>query len=485
MTPDEANALSVFAINRGEIKRNTTERLDPKCYSNLYQIIRTRLEHSNFMKYKLRDLVTDITGGDWGTDTDIESNTRIKCLVLRATEISNKDNILIREDKAQYRQIDKKKLAAMNIEIGDIIIEKSGGSKDQPVGRVIYIDRAEYNGYPLAYSNFLTKIKINRDLVDPYYLFEYLRFVYEIGLTEVMQNQTNGIRNLIMDEFLDQTVVVPNNSAEIGYRMKKSRLQANKLEEQSKLILEEIKTQLFETLGLDFAEYTPSLYSHNTLGALKEMGIYCNPHSDYFNTIFAQMRSNKFYAGYLEDFIEVNPITSRKDLQNESFVSFVPMSAVKERINEVVYEQKKYSEVKTGFTIFQKGDLLWAKITPCMQNGKSFLSDTMPTKVGFGSTEFHVLRKKRDGICMPYLWMLLSDKNILEAAQGMFGGSAGQQRVPDTFLKKFPIILPPIEIQEKLANKFFDALQKSKQLYEQAEHAWQEAKTQFEKELLN
>lgn len=451
----------------------------------MFQIIRNKLEHSNFPKYKLKDLITDLTGGDWGADADCVSNTRVKCLVLRATEISNKDNILIREDKAQYRQIEKKKLAAMNVEIGDIIIEKSGGSKDQPVGRVIYVDRAEYKGYPIAYSNFLTKIKINRDLVDPYYLFEYLRFVYGIGLTEVMQNQTNGIRNLIMDEFLEQTVVVPNNSFEIGYRMKKSRLQANELEEQSALMLEDIKTHIFKTLGLDFTEYAPSLYSHNTLGILKEMGIYCNPHSDYLNTLFAKMRVNELYAGYLEDFVEVNPITSRKDLKDDTCVSFVPMLAVQEKINEVIYEQKNYSEVKMGFTIFQKGDLLWAKITPCMQNGKSFISDTMPTQVGFGSTEFHVLRKKSDKIHMPYLWILLSDKHILEAAQGMFGGSAGQQRVPDTFLKKFPIILPSIEIQKELADRVFFALGKSKQLREQAEREWQEAKTQFENELLN
>lgn len=159
-------------------------------------------------------------------------------------------------------------------------------------------------------------------------------------------------------------------------------------------------------------------------------------------------------------------------------------NATSEKTNQVVYEQKQYKNVKTGFTPFQHGDLLWAKITPCMQNGKSFLSDTMPTEFGFGSTEFHVLRQKSERIYMPFLWVLLSDEHILEAAQGMFSGSAGQQRVPDTFLKKFPIILPPIELQKELADEVMEALNQAKKMKEAAESEWADAKAQFEKELL-
>ena len=99
-----------------------------------------------------------------------------------------------------------------------------------------------------------------------------------------------------------------------------------------------------------------------------------------------------------------------------------------------------------------------------MQNGKSFIAQEMPTEIGFGSTEFHVLRiksGKEDEIYMPYLWMLLSERHILEAAQGMFSGSAGQQRVSDIFLKNFPVVLPEFEIQRKLANRVLMALNKS------------------------
>ena len=235
-------------VSLENIKRNATKRLDPKCYSVKFQNMRDTIDSSIYPKYKLRDLILDITGGDWGYEPNIEQDTCQKCLVLRATEISNKDNIEIREDKAQYRQIEKKKLAAMDVEIGDIIIEKSGGSIDQPVGRAIYVDQLSYNGCPIAYSNFLTKLKINKNLVDPYYLFEYLRFIYKIGLTEVMQNQTNGIRNLIIDEFLDQTIIVPPNHYEIGQQIKSQRLYACEIEKQAEIEWQEARKQFEKKL---------------------------------------------------------------------------------------------------------------------------------------------------------------------------------------------------------------------------------------------
>lgn len=212
------------------IKNYDTRRMDPKCYSKKFEILRKEIASSPYKKYTLKELILSNISGDWGKDDNITDENSVRCLVLRSTEISNKHNIEIREDKVQFRLLDKKKFESMQMEIGDIIVEKSGGSIDQPVGRVVYLDRLEYNDTPIAYSNFLTKLKLNRELVDPYYLFEYLRFVYNIGLTEVMQNQTNGIRNLIVSEFLTQTIIVPENNKEIGLKMKAIREQAKMME---------------------------------------------------------------------------------------------------------------------------------------------------------------------------------------------------------------------------------------------------------------
>ena len=100
----------------------------------------------------------------------------------------------------------------------------------------------------IAYSNFLTKLKVNSELVDPYYLFEYLRFIYNIGLTEVMQNQTNGIRNLIVSEFLAQTIIVPENHKEIGLAIKAIRQQARALELEAEQEWQQAKEQFEKEL---------------------------------------------------------------------------------------------------------------------------------------------------------------------------------------------------------------------------------------------
>ena len=129
------------------------------------------------------------------------------------------------------------------------------------------------------------------------------------------------------------------------------------------------------------------------------------------------------------------------------------MPNVQEKNNLVSYDLVPYAKVKKGFTVFSKGDLIWAKITPCMQNGKSCITNDMPTEVGFGSTEFHVIRKKRNHeVYMPFIWAIFSNEDVLRAAQATFSGSAGQQRVPASFLERFPAVVPDINTQVEMVN---------------------------------
>ena len=319
------------------------------------------------------------------------------------------------------------------------------------------------------------------------------KFVYWYTKTDTFLSWVNGIQrpsgqpNINKEEYKSYKILVPSRSKQeqLSSYMDIALAKHNKMLYQADRLLSECKDSVFSFLNLHFREYKPALYSVNKLEDIRELGIYCNPHSDYLNDVFSKLRANNFFAGHLEDFVEINPKTSRAGLQDKSDVSFVPMTAVTEKTNQVVYELKTYSEVKTGFTIFKKNDLLWAKITPCMQNGKSFVASDMPTDIGFGSTEFHVLRVRNPKrVYMPYLWVIFSNEHILEAAQGMFGGSAGQQRVPDTFLKKFPIVLPPYEVQVELADQVLEGLKKAKEMRAKAEYDWQTARKQFEKELL-
>ena len=139
-------------------------------------------------------------------------------------------------------------------------------------------------------------------------------------------------------------------------------------------------------------------------------------------------------------------------LTDKTEVSFVPMPNVQERNNMVSYDMVPYEKVKKGFTVFRRNDLIWAKITPCMQNGKSCIVDEMPTEIGFGSTEFHVIRKRNNDVYMPFVWSIFSNENVLKAAQAVFSGSAGQQRVSASFLENFPCVIPEYDKQVTLAS---------------------------------
>lgn len=97
----------------------------------------------------------------------------------------------------------------------------------------------------------------------------------------------------------------------------------------------------------------------------------------------------------LGEVCEINP--RRRDLRRaeDALTTFVPMSAVEEAGRGISHpEQKPFREVKRGYTSFGEGDVLFAKITPCMQNGKHAIARNLIDGVGFGSTEFHVLRPR-------------------------------------------------------------------------------------------
>jgi len=462
MTPDEANTLCVFAVSRGKIDK----RIDPHFYLPLFRKITENIQSNEFVQLgkiaTFSNDTTDFSEFEEGSFEYLEiANVVLGCNNYTTTTTLVTEAPSRAKKKTQY---------------GDICISTTRPQR----GAIVEIKQDKI----IASTGFSIIRKVDNFIDKQWLLYTLLS---KPLLLQMLQRSSGGNYPAITEDELKK-VRLPLLS--ITKQRQMCVLLENALQErkqklkQADEILSTAKAQFFDTFGINFPEYKPSLFSRMTLGAAREIGVYCNPHSDYLNSVFTRVKANKYYAGDLEDFAQVNPTTSRKDLSDDTIVSFVPMPAVTEKTNEVVYDQKRYAEVKTGFTIFQKGDLLWAKITPCMQNSKSFLADGMPTEIGFGSTEFHVLRSKSDKLYMPFLWVLLSDEHILEAAQGMFGGSAGQQRVPDTFLKKFPIILLPVETQKDLADNVFAALKQAKQLRCEAEQEWLTARAQFEKELL-
>jgi type I restriction enzyme S subunit len=156
----------------------------------------------------------------------------------------------------------------------------------------------------------------------------------------------------------------------------------------------------------------------------------------------------------LSELAWVNP-TRIPRLERSARVSFVPMEAVDADAGEITgATEREISEVRNGFTAFQDGDVLWAKITPCMENGKCAVAKSLLNGVGYGSTEFHVIRPRDVKTLIPeFLWALLRLRRLREAARRYFIGSAGQQRVPPQFLRELPIPVIPVYLQSQMAER--------------------------------
>ncbi|MBW2329667.1 MAG: restriction endonuclease subunit S [Deltaproteobacteria bacterium] len=147
---------------------------------------------------------------------------------------------------------------------------------------------------------------------------------------------------------------------------------------------------------------------------------------------------------------DVNPRRPQLDLKPDDMVSFVPMAAVDAVTGTIAAPQNRpLCEVRKGYTFFQEGDVLFARITPCMQNGKSAIATKLTNAIGFGTTEFHVLRpgKRIDG---RFLHRIVRSFSFRKDAERHFKGTAGQQRVPAVFLNNKVIPVPPIEEQRQI-----------------------------------
>ena len=157
----------------------------------------------------------------------------------------------------------------------------------------------------------------------------------------------------------------------------------------------------------------------------------------------------------LGDVAEINPRKS-VDLGMTDLVTFIPMAAVDEVSGTITQRvERPLKEVRSGFTQFQDDDVIVAKITPSMENGKAAVATELTNGVGFGSTEFHVIRS-RGAILPAFIWRIVRQRSFRKEAQKIMSGAVGQLRVPADFLKNYPIALPPLEEQKRIVEKSGD-----------------------------
>jgi type I restriction enzyme S subunit len=164
----------------------------------------------------------------------------------------------------------------------------------------------------------------------------------------------------------------------------------------------------------------------------------------------------------LSEICEINPRRQKNAIKDETPVTFVPMAAIDEVTGTIAKPTiRPYGEVRKGFTHFADGDVLLAKITPCMENGKCAVASNLINGMGFGTTELHVLRPY-DGILAEFVYYYLRRKSFRAEAAMNMTGTAGQLRVPSAYVEHVKIPLCSTDEQKRVVKKIQDFTQRAR-----------------------
>ncbi|MFJ1716073.1 MULTISPECIES: restriction endonuclease subunit S [unclassified Streptomyces] len=161
----------------------------------------------------------------------------------------------------------------------------------------------------------------------------------------------------------------------------------------------------------------------------------------------------------INELCDVNPRGFDEEPGDDELISQVPMAAVEAATGRMdAAMQVRYGDIKgKSLTRFQENDVLFAKITPCMENGKIAKAQGLAGGRALGSTEFHVLRS-RGAILSGYLMHFLLQRHIRRVAERHMTGAVGQRRVPRPYLAKLEIPVPPLAEQHRIVAKLNDQL---------------------------
>ena len=195
------------------------------------------------------------------------------------------------------------------------------------------------------------------------------------------------------------------------------------------------------------------------------------------------LKSQNIPMKKLGTIVDIDPKSDFSILDKKLEMSFIPMHCVSDEYGEIINLEEGINEKSKGYTKFQDNDLIWAKITPCMQNGKSAILKGLKNGYGYGSTEFFVIRNSNPNVLLDYIYHILRTKLVRQNAVKFFTGSSGQQRVPKSYLQNLEIPLPNIKKQKYISDEIYKIKNNIKQLKKEAEQNKLLAQTEFENEL--
>ena len=447
----------IFIVQRSEIKG----RLDPKM-----ALYNRKVLHSLYPKVRLKDVL--LCKPQYGaSESGIPRRFMEEPRYIRITDIDENGLISYNELGATAKMIEDKYILGEN----DLLIARSGAT----VGKA-YIHK--HVPYECFFAGYLIRFIIDTDKALPEYIFTYTQLnAYKEWVNAIQR--PSGQPNINSEEYQSIEIPLPNIERQqvIVDVIKSAYLQKKQKESEAQQLLDNVDAYILNELGITLPEIKTDLKNRIFKVNRSELEERLDP-TVYKDGI--KLISNNYDNVKLSSVAYVNPTGTFKGKDIETPISFIPMESIDEIYSEVSKLEDTTIENASGFTKFKEGDLLWAKITPCMQNGKSAIAKNLTNGLGCGSTEFFVMRNKDERLAIEYLHVILHMKCVRETAMLYFGGSAGQQRVSSAFLENFNLPLPPKEKQIEKANHVYTIRQKAKALQEEGKVLLEEAKRKVE-----
>lgn len=360
---------------------------------------------------------------------------------------------------------------------GDILLARSGNT----AGKSYMFSAGDG---PAIFAGYMIRFCFDPAKIDPAFAFIYTQLpVYHLWVQAT--RRLTGQPNINAEEYRSLTIPVPpiDMQSRIVEQYGMAMRAFNSAQGQSAALLDSIDDYILSELGITLPPETENTLSNRTFHVrAHELGGWrFDPpvHQSKFS-----LASETLDSVPLARVCHINPRTSFGGLHDNDLAGFVPMDAISDRLGIVEYTGERRIEECVGYTTFRDEDLLWAKITPCMENGKSAVVQGLTNGVGFGSTEFHVIRPRSSSVLPEYVHALLRMGRLRREAKRFFTGSSGHRRVDEDFLKKLVVPVPPVETQERLVQEIRKKRQQAIELENAAVAELEIAKREIEAILL-
>ena len=381
---------------------------------------------------KLEKIVGKVISGEWGSDDE----TGMGIPVLRTTNFTNEG--IINYDNVVTRIITKKDISTKYLKKGDIIIEKSGGSEKQPVGRVVFFE-GEDDKY--LFNNFTGVIRNRRqeDFLSKY-LFYSLYYGYISGKTLKYQNKTTGLHNLKTEQYINDFEVkdipteeqqkIVNNIDKLNNIINFRKQQISKLDEL-------VKSRFIELFG--DPRNNPNSFSIVTF----------NDCVEYMGDIGSN-GANKVVVDHLD----------MKDEEDYALMVRFLNFTKNDFTDDVKYVSKE------AYDFFKKSQIFGGELIMCKigSAGQNYVMPYLNRPVSLGLNQIMV--RINDKTLMPYLYQYINTDYGKQLIDGCINGAVTKS-ITKTELKKIPVIVPPMELQQQFA-AFVEQTDKSKLAVQQS-----------------